>query len=76
MNKKVMMYIGIAVALFLLYRWYSSRSNGNGNGNGTTPHTYNGIVQKSNAYCMKKVKGTKGCEEYWSKFVDNKTVTK
>ena len=51
--------------------------NGNGNGNGTTPpHTYNGIVQKSKAYCMKKVKGTKGCEEYWSKHVDNKTITK
>lgn len=74
MNKKVLMYIGIAVALFLLYRWYSTRSNGNGNG--TTPHTYNGIVQKPNSYCIKKPKGTKGCEEYWSKFVDNKTVTK
>ena len=74
MNKKVLMYIGVAVALFLLYRWYSTNSNGNGNGN--TPHTYNGIVQKSNAYCMKKVKGTKGCEEYWSRHIDNKTVTK
>lgn len=73
MNKKQLMYIGIvAVALFIFYRWYSNRANGNGE----TPRTYNGIVQKSNAYCMKKAKGTVGCEEYWSKFVKDEPVKK
>tara|TARA_R110000824_G_scaffold93950_4_gene227103 strand:- start:4846 stop:5076 length:231 start_codon:yes stop_codon:yes gene_type:complete len=73
-NKKII--IVVLLLAMVLYFWYKMK-NGNGNGNGTTPpHTYNGIVQKSKAYCMKKVKGTKGCEEYWSKHVDNKTITK